>query len=70
MPKHLVIFEQVETLIHLTDNTYTHEEVIGMEIVVLKTLNFDLNLPEPVYFADRFIKAVTEEPHPKVGNGL
>ncbi|XP_067681013.1 uncharacterized protein [Haliotis asinina] len=57
---------EISTLCHLTDNTYTEDEVITMEIRVLKTLKFDLNIPSPFAFLDRFLQA--EENDSKVSH--
>ncbi|KAI0208002.1 hypothetical protein LSAT2_007337 [Lamellibrachia satsuma] len=45
----------VSKLIHLTDDTYTYDQVIKMEIVVLRVLNFRLSRPTPTIFLDRFL---------------
>ncbi|XP_071081411.1 uncharacterized protein [Haliotis cracherodii] len=57
---------EIATLCHLTDNTYTEDEVITMEIMILKTLKFDLNIPGPIVFLDRFLQA--EESDSKVSH--
>lgn len=46
---------QVSKLIRLTDNAYTYEQVIKMELVVLRVLNFRLSRPTPIVFLDRFL---------------
>jgi len=54
---------EIKDLVRLTDNTYTYEQVIRMELVVLKVLRFELHMPEPTVFLSRFldIEPVTQE---------
>jgi len=54
---------EVKDLVRLTDNTYTYEQVIRMELVVLKVMRFELHMPEPTVFLNRFldIEPVSEE---------
>ncbi|XP_045187579.2 G2/mitotic-specific cyclin-B2-like [Mercenaria mercenaria] len=42
-------------LCHLTDGTYEPSQVLKMERYILKKLNFDLNIPGPVIFLERFL---------------
>ena len=46
---------EIDALCHLTDNTYNMEQVLRMERHILKILNFDLNICEPIVFLDRFL---------------
>ena len=46
---------QVEKLVQLTDNTYSYDDVISMECVVLRVLGFDLHLTVATDFLDRFL---------------
>lgn len=54
---------EVKDLVRLTDNTYTYEQVIRMELVVLRVMRFELHMPEPTVFLNRFleIEPVSEE---------
>ena len=57
-------FAQVDKLIHLTDNTYTYDEVIAMELKLLRVLDFDVHPPVATDFLDRFLMCLP--PHDKV----
>ena len=46
---------QINKLIRLTDDTYTYDQVIKMELVVLRVLNFRLARPTPTVFLDRVL---------------
>ena len=46
---------QISDLCHLTDNTYTRNEVLRMERCILRLLKFNLNVPDPVVFLERFL---------------
>ncbi|XP_019416507.1 PREDICTED: cyclin-A2-2-like [Lupinus angustifolius] len=48
---------RVEEFCFITDNTYTREEVLKMEIEVLNLLNFKLSVPTTKTFLRRFIQA-------------
>ena len=43
-------------LVHLTDNTYTFNEVIQMELKILRVLNFQIHLPIATEYMDRFLR--------------
>ncbi|XP_074662392.1 G2/mitotic-specific cyclin-B-like [Tubulanus polymorphus] len=48
---------EVDNLVHLTDNTYTYDHVIQMELVLLHHLKFDLSIPGPYLFLNRYLLA-------------
>lgn len=43
--------------VYLTDNTYTRDEVLRMEMHILKKLKFELAQPLAIHFLRRFSKA-------------
>ena len=47
---------QITDLCHLTDGTYKPKQVLKMEQFILKTLDFDLCMPGPIVFLDRFLQ--------------
>ncbi|XP_076954579.1 putative cyclin-B3-1 [Bidens hawaiensis] len=48
---------QVMELISISAETYTREQMLGMETTILQTLNFRLHLPTPYVFMLRFLRA-------------
>ncbi|XP_052211978.1 G2/mitotic-specific cyclin-B2-like [Dreissena polymorpha] len=46
---------EITDLCRLTDDTYKPDQVLKMERYVLKKLEFNLNLPGPIVFLDRFL---------------
>lgn len=48
---------EINEFIYLTDNTYDRQQVIAMEMHVLKKLNFELACPLSIHFLRRFSKA-------------
>ncbi|GKA74364.1 retrovirus-related pol polyprotein LINE-1 [Tanacetum coccineum] len=50
-----------EDLCDITDNTYTKQEVVKMEAVVLKTLKFEIGNPTVKTFLVRFIRITQED---------
>lgn len=48
---------KVRDLIYISDNTYTDEELIDMEVNVLKALNYRLMVPTSLSFLRRFLLA-------------
>lgn len=40
----------------ITDNTYSREDIMHQEEVLLHTLNFDVNMPTVLFFLDRFTR--------------
>lgn len=51
----------VEEFCFITDNTYTREEVLNMEMDLLRLLEFDLTQPNTKTFLRRYIKAASAE---------
>ena len=60
-----VVCVQIEKLIKLTDNTYEYDDVITMELVVLRVLNYNVCLSLSFDFLDRFLLLLppTDEVH-------
>nr|GEX11880.1 putative cyclin-B3-1 [Tanacetum cinerariifolium] len=48
---------KVMELIGISAETYTRDQMLGMETTILRKLNFRLNLPTPYVFMLRFLKA-------------
>ncbi|CAH1793536.1 unnamed protein product [Owenia fusiformis] len=48
----------IAVLTHLTEDTYTFKQVIRMELIVLRILDFDLNFPSQKEFVERYLQAV------------
>ncbi|KAI3675635.1 hypothetical protein L1987_85227 [Smallanthus sonchifolius] len=48
---------QVMELISISAETYTRDQMLAMETMILKELNFRLNLPTPYVFMLRFLRA-------------
>ncbi|KAK1440093.1 hypothetical protein QVD17_05918 [Tagetes erecta] len=48
---------KVMELISISAETYTREQMLEMEVTILRKLNFRLNLPTPYVFMLRFLKA-------------
>ena len=46
---------------YITDDTYTKKQVLRMEHLVLKVLNFDLAIPSALTFANLFCKMSESE---------
>ena len=46
---------------YITDDTYTKKQVLRMEHLVLKVLNFDLAVPSALTFANLFCKMSDSE---------
>ncbi|WAR07552.1 CCNB2-like protein, partial [Mya arenaria] len=42
-------------LCRLTDDTYVPDQVLKMERCMLRKLDFDLNMPGPIVFVERFL---------------
>ena len=54
---HRLLLLQVGDFSYITEETYTKEEIIEYERVVLLTLDFELNVPTVRLFLNRFLKA-------------
>ncbi|KAL5260301.1 hypothetical protein ACHWQZ_G010431 [Mnemiopsis leidyi] len=48
---------EVNDFVYITDNAYTFQNILDMEIEILNTLEFDLNHPLPLHFLRRNSKA-------------
>ena len=51
---------EVNELVELTDNAYTRDEILQVECIMLNTLQFDLSVPTPFYFAQRILAHFSE----------
>lgn len=47
----------VGEFVYITDDTYTKKQVLRMEHLILKVLNFDVAVPTSIQFLKRFLKA-------------
>eukprot|EP00051_Salpingoeca_urceolata_P035731 m.31072 g.31072 ORF g.31072 m.31072 type:complete len:424 (-) comp9630_c0_seq1:352-1623(-) len=47
----------VDEFVYITDNTYSREQILKMEHLVLKVLKFDMGAVTALSFLDRFVKA-------------
>ncbi|KAK3597812.1 hypothetical protein CHS0354_029372 [Potamilus streckersoni] len=47
---------EIAELCFLTNHTYVPNQVLEMERWILKTLSFDLNIPDPTIYLDRFLQ--------------
>eukprot|EP00854_Cymbomonas_tetramitiformis_P010245 gene10245-12119_t len=56
----------VDDFCYITDNTYTHEQVLEMERKILEVLNFELVTPTTKTFVRRFLRAAEVESGSKV----
>ncbi|XP_062166699.1 G2/mitotic-specific cyclin S13-7-like [Alnus glutinosa] len=48
---------EVNDFVHLSDNAYSHEQILVMEKIILGKLEWTLTVPTPYVFLARFIKA-------------
>lgn len=46
----------MDDFLYICDDAYKREELIAMETSILRTLNFDINIPIPYRFLRRFAK--------------
>lgn len=59
----------VDDFLYICDDAYKREELVAMEKSILRTLNFDINIPIPYRFLRRFAKVGAPLPscHPPRG---
>ncbi|KAJ3433520.1 cyclin-a2-4 [Anaeramoeba flamelloides] len=48
---------EVDDFVYVTNNSYTREEILKMESVILNVLNFRVTFASPYFFIQRYIKA-------------
>ncbi|CAJ1333242.1 unnamed protein product [Effrenium voratum] len=48
---------EVKEFVYITDNAYTKDDILHMEVSILRALNFELCGPTPAHFLDRFARA-------------
>jgi hypothetical protein len=53
----VLLLYQVNDFVHLSDNAYSHEQILVMEKIILGKLEWTLTVPTPYVFLARFIKA-------------
>lgn len=51
----------IEDFVYISDNTYTHDQVLRMESKVLGALKFKLTVCTPITFLSRFLRAAKAE---------
>ncbi|KAK9268485.1 hypothetical protein L1049_000237 [Liquidambar formosana] len=52
---------RIKDLISISAESYTRDQMLGMEKAILKTLKFRLNVPTPYVFMLRFLKAAQSD---------
>jgi cyclin A len=52
---------EVNEFVFITDDTYTRQQVLRMEHLMIKVLNFDICAVTPLQFLHRFLKAVNAD---------
>lgn len=52
---------EVRDFVWIADNAYTREQIISMEGLLLKTLDYNLGCPLPLHFLRRYSKAVSAD---------
>lgn len=59
---------EVTEFVYITDDTYTAKQVLKMESLILRTINFDVSVPTVLNFLERFVKATecSDSDSPKV----
>jgi cyclin A len=53
----------VSDFCYITDNTYTRQQMIAMEELVLKTLSYELCIPTPKIFLRRLLQVCNPDEH-------
>ncbi|XP_078163362.1 cyclin-B2-1-like isoform X2 [Carex rostrata] len=51
----------VEDLVQISDHAYRHQEILGMEWLMVKTLQFNMSVPTPYVFMKRFLQAAQSD---------
>ncbi|KAH7288627.1 hypothetical protein KP509_31G034200 [Ceratopteris richardii] len=52
---------EIQDLVYISDETYTHDQILHMEKTMLNVLSFDLCVPTPYVFVVRFLKAAESD---------
>lgn len=47
----------MDDFVYITDNTYTKQEILAMEMKIMRTLDYNLSRPLPIQFLRRCSKA-------------
>lgn len=48
---------EITDFVYVTDDTYSKEQILQMEMKIFKALEFNLSKPLPIHFLRRFAKA-------------
>ena len=48
---------EVRDFVYISDRAYTRDQILNMEKIMLNTLRFNLTVPTPFNFLNRFFKA-------------
>jgi hypothetical protein len=48
---------EVRDFVFISDRAYTRDQILNMEKIMLNVLSFNLTVPTPFNFLNRFIKA-------------
>ena len=51
-----IYFPDLARFLDMTDNTYTREEMVGMEAQILKELDYTLGAPTNIFFLRQFAR--------------
>ncbi|XP_078182642.1 cyclin-B2-1-like [Carex rostrata] len=51
----------VEDLVQISDHAYTRQEILNMEWLIVKTLQFNMSAPTPYVFMKRFLQAAQSD---------
>jgi cyclin B len=48
---------EISDFVYVTDDTYSKEDILHMELRIFKALDFNLSKPLPIHFLRRYTKA-------------
>ena len=61
MPLSFSAFSQCRDFVYISDKAYNREQILAMEKQMLNTLGFQLTVPTPFLFLNRWAKAAKAE---------